>query len=143
MEMYAVVVPLLVGSSTGLLVLGLLFYVEERRGVRFAGRVRGFLDGVVDWCIVRWHTLLLYVGGGAGRVGFHFLVHHVLSVARAGSRWLEQQLVRLQRRNRRIVRSVQAARTESHLTAIKAHKHATALSEQEKQDLRDRTLQGR
>ena len=133
---------ILVGSSAGSFFLGLLFYLEERRDARVADRVRTRMDAGVDWLIVRWHTAMLYVGGGAGRVGFHFVLHHVFSLARAGARWLERQFIRLQRRNRRVVRSVQAAREESHLTAIAAHKHATALSEVEKNDLKNRTLEG-
>mgnify|MGYP007077406948 CR=1 FL=1 len=132
----------LVGGSVGSVFLMLLFYVEERRGVRFLDSLRNRLDRATDWTIVRWHTLMLYLGGGAGRVGFHYAMHHLLGFARGVARQLEQQLVRLQRRNKRVVRSVQAARTESHLTAIAEHKHATALSEDEKKDLKERSLEG-
>ncbi|MAZ30005.1 hypothetical protein CL655_01850 [bacterium] len=133
---------IIVGSGAGVVALALLFYVETARGRRFGEGVRRSLDAVVDWCIVRWHTLMLYIGSGAGRVGLHYLLHRLLRSCAAGLERLRTLVERLQRRNRRIARSVQAARTESHLTAIAEHKHATALSETEKAALKEKSLEG-
>jgi len=131
-----------VGSSLALMVLGLLFYIEDTRGVRFMAGLRRRADALVDWCVVRWHIVLLRIGDGTGRIGIHFLLHHLLRIGRILSHWLDEQLRILQRRNRRIARTLHAARTESHLTAIATHKHQTALSQEEKQKLKEQSLEG-
>jgi hypothetical protein len=85
---------------------------------------------------------MLYTGSGAARVGWHYVLHKTLRGCGVFLQWLQAQVEYWRRRNRRIARTVQAARTESHLTAIAEHKHATALSEEEKVNLKEKTLAG-
>jgi hypothetical protein len=129
-------------SGVGIFFLALLFAIENRRQQRFAARTRTALDRLTDRIIVGWHTLMLYTGSGAGRVGLHYVMHRILRGCGALLEWLYRRVEYWRRRNRRIARTVQAARTESHLTAIAEHKHATALSEQEKTSLKEKSLAG-
>lgn len=125
-----------------MIILALLFALENRRGRRFLLPVRQWLDRVTDRGIVLWHTALLYVGSGAGRVGLHYLVHRLLRACGLFLQWLYSRVEYWRRRNRRIARTVQAARTETHLTAIAEHKQSTALTEAEKINLKEKTLAG-
>lgn len=131
-----------IGSGVSAFVLTLLFYIERVRGRRLGEGVRSWLDAMTDTATVRWHTMLLYTGQGSGRVGVHYLLHRCLGIAGSGTQALHGRIEGLKRRNRRVARSVQAARVESHLTAIAAHKHDTALSEEEKSELKERSLAG-
>ena len=126
----------------GVLLLALLFAVEDRHGRRFASSLRDLLDRAIDRGIVAWHTLMLYTGSGAGRVGLHYLLHRFLRGCGHVLQWLHDRVEYWRRRNRRIARTVQAVRTESHLSAIAEHKQTTALSEEEKLDLKEKTLAG-
>jgi Mg2+/Co2+ transporter CorB len=76
------------------------------------------------------------------RVGLHLLIHRLLRLIMLVLRIIQSLLERWLRRNKEIARSVQVARTESHLSAIAEHKHSNALSEAEKQALKDRSLLG-
>lgn len=131
-----------ISSASALAVLWLLFFVEDRREQRFFERLRSWLDRGVDRCIILWHSSLLYVGGGAVRVWLHYAFHQILRVARFFLTKLTVWVERLQRRNRRVVRSVQTIRSETHLAEINAHRQATALTPEEKQALKERSLEG-
>lgn len=131
---------LLLGSVSSLIILIGLFTYEDRRGGRVLEKIRTALDKVVDAVVVRWHTVMLYIGGGAGRVWLHYGLHRMLGFFVAVLRHGEASISRLQKRNRKIVRTVQKTRTESHLSAIAAHREATALSETEKKKLKDRSI---
>lgn len=132
----------LASSGAGIIFLALLFAFEARRGSRVASPIRDWLDSVADKSIVLWHTSMLYVGSGAARVGLHYLLHRVLRVCGRCLQWLYERVEYWRRRNRRIARTVQAARTETHLTAIVEHKHATALTEKQKIKLKAQRLEG-
>jgi hypothetical protein len=132
----------LLGSAVTALLLISLFAIEGRRGSRYMAGVRSWLDARVDSGIVLWHRAQLLIGSGAGRVGLHYLLHRILGWGVAGLEVARNRFEYWQRRNRRIARTVQAVRTETHLTAIAEHKHATALSEDEKTALKERSLEG-
>lgn len=131
-----------IGSGASIAMLALLFSIERARGSRLAAPVRQRLDTITDWCIVRWHTIMLYIGSGAARVGLHYVLHRILRGTLYLLDALRSRTQRWQRRNRRIARTVQAARAESHLTAITQHKHATALSDSEKEALKEKSITG-
>ncbi|HMA78438.1 MAG TPA: hypothetical protein VKP88_04905 [Candidatus Paceibacterota bacterium] len=129
-------------SGAGVFSLALLFAFEQRRGQRLGEPGRAALDRLADRAIVGWHTLMLYIGSGAARVGLHYVMHRVLRTCAGLLAWLHERVEYWRRRNRRIARTVQAARTDSHLSAIAEHKHATALSDEEKTSLKEKTLAG-
>ncbi len=132
----------MLGSGVVSALLLLLFSLEAHRGRRFAPTLRHRLDRLTEHAIGWWQAHRIYLGGGAARIGLHYAVHYGLGLARYLVRSCEQKILSWQRRNRRIVRSVQAARRESHLTAIAEHKQIHALSEDEKKDLKERSLEG-
>jgi len=134
---------LIIVSSAGALVFLVgIFYIEDTRTHRFFSSPRVWLDGKLQQLLLTWQASLLYVGGGAMRVWMHYMFHKLLGALMFLLHICNVQLARLQKRNKRVVRSVQAVRSETHLAAIEAHRQATALTPKEKQTLKDKSLLG-
>lgn len=129
-------------SGSTLLLLTLLFWFEARRGRRLAIRLRDRLDWLVHMAGIGWHRFMLAIATRLSWVSAYGLVQYVLVGLKALIQSLEQYVAWLQKRNRRMNRSLRAARSETHLSAIAAHKQATALSDSEKATLREKTLAG-
>ena len=124
-------------------VLAIIFAIEDRRGAVFLPRVRAGADRLVTTIGSWWARILHHVANGSVRLMFHYLVHRTLTlltrVFSGASHYFEQ----LKRRNKRIARTVQKERFDSHLSLIAAHKKEQALTKREREVLRERSLEGR
>ena len=135
---------IIVGSSAAVLAaLGLLFHVEYVRGSRlFLTNIRGWLDRVVQAFWLLCARVGKWLGVGTIRIVLHFVIHTVLSVCLAVLQFVQKRVLRLQQRNRSVVKSIKSEKENSHLDSIAEHKESVSLSATEKQALRDRTLEG-
>ena len=104
--------------------------------------LRGSLDRAVSQMSHFFEGLLKRFSSGKVRLAFHYLVHATLVfVARLAAKF-ESSIVKLQLRNKRIARLVSKKNSNNHLSQIQAHQKASALTDKEKESLRERTLEG-
>ncbi len=132
---------LMLGSGLGLIVLFLLFKAEAARGRRlFLGSFRDFLDLKLRRQHERWDAWKQYVGASSFRLFMHYVLHQLLGSILYLTRKLESGLSLLRKHNREIAKDVKNTRSDNHLSHIAVHKANVALSEDEKRDLKHRSL---
>ncbi len=129
-------------SAFLLLFFIVLLRMEERRGRRLLlGGARGWLDQKVLALNYFFSHISISWGSGALRVTFHFLMHEVLGGIVSALRALEYKVTHLQRQNRNIVKSFSAQKEKGHLHLIAEHKQNTALSEDQKKELKVKAIE--
>ncbi|MAZ56576.1 hypothetical protein CL653_02195 [bacterium] len=131
-----------IGSTASLLSLILLFRVENKMGKKYFLRARLTLDSAVLDVSRTCYSLTRLFGTGSLRMAGHYLVHTALAIGVAILRKIHFHLDKLQMRHRRVVREVKKERVQSHLEAIQEHKRSVALTEDEKKQLKDKTISG-
>ncbi|MEX0917976.1 MAG: hypothetical protein WDZ93_02380 [Candidatus Paceibacterota bacterium] len=130
-------------SGTLLVFTTILFRAELRLGRRAGlSAVRGWLDVFLANLYVRLSHLRFYVGTGSLRVGFHYVLNRCINALLRFSEWFGSILKRLQRQNRTIARTIKDEQARSHLDLIAEHKVTTALSEEEREALKRKSLDG-
>ncbi|HEU4677237.1 MAG TPA: hypothetical protein VFS75_00795 [Candidatus Paceibacterota bacterium] len=133
----------LVVSALVALILNAFFLHEERTGKRVLGRLRAKADIGVLRAGRQLRAALHYIGRDFLRQLFHYLFHRVLKAALALIRRIELALRNAIRVNKSLAKSVDAERLErTKLEEIAFHKAATALSDEEKRERRERMLEG-
>jgi hypothetical protein len=133
----------LIASILSLFLLSLLFLYEERKGVRFLGKLRVYADIVVLKTTRAVHSMLRFVGRDFVRQVFHYASHQVLRFILFLIRRVEEALRNAIRVNKTLAKSVEEERdTRTKLEEIAFHKAANALSDEEKKEHKDRMLQG-
>lgn len=128
-------------SGTLFLLFAVLTKIEEQRGRIALRAFRSWLDAV---CLRAQYALThvrVHVGSGAVRIFVHFCIHKVLGFFLIILTSIERGVARLQRQNRSVVRTIRQEQKKTHLDLIAEHKHVSALSEAEKDDLKHRTLE--
>ena len=105
-------------------------------------RFRAWLDGKAERALVRFDHMRHYIGTGSFRAIFHYLLHGVISCLVLVSEYIGTTLKHLERRNRTMARQVRGTNAQSHLNLIAEHKMTTALSERERETLKQRSLEG-
>ena len=134
---------IVLGSGVLLLLVSVLFSVEERRGRRIVlSRVRTWLDERTERTAARFDRMRHYVGTGSFRAMFHYVLHGVISRLGHASERASSYFRRLERHNRKMARQVRDVQKKSHLDLIAEHKVTTALSEKEREELKQRSLEG-
>jgi len=141
--MSSVIVYGCIGSILGALFLIVLFRYEGKRGVRFGERLRRHADFFVLKSIHVLHTGVLHGGVSALQQTFHYLFHKILSMVLEAIRHWEGSLRDAIRSNKTIARNAERqTATLSKLEEIALHKVASALTEEEKQAHKEKTLKG-
>lgn len=131
----------MIGSGVLLLGLYILLRSESSSGRRWILiGIRGKADQYIEQKLFRSDNARHYLHGASLRLFFHYLLHQVLSGTLFIVRFLERGLHRLRRQNKQIAKSVKSEKAETHLHRIAEHKEAVALSEEEKDVLRHRSL---
>ena len=131
------------GSGALLLIVSVLLSAEERRGGRIVlSRVRAWLDVRTERIAAKLDHTRHYVGTGSFRAMFHYVLHGVISRLGRASERASSYFRRLERRNRKMARQVRDVQKKSHLDLIAEHKATTALSEKEREALKQRSLEG-
>ncbi len=125
-------------AASVLVVLLGVFMWEDKRGRRFGEPVRRLLDRGVDGIVFLRRYVVRLFSHGRLRLLLHWFIHKTLQFAAWSAHTAEAVLLKLQRRNRRAVRSLTRANNNSHLAQMKAHKRATALSSSEKEELKEK-----
>lgn len=129
-------------SGGVLIALLCLFYVEAKRGRRFASTLRNGIDRLVLRISHGMHTVFHYFGTGSVRIMAHYVIHRLLGIVVFLLHLIQSYFARLQMRNKKVVRQVQAEKRNTHLEAVRVHKEAVALTDAEKIDLKERSLEG-
>lgn len=138
-----VTLVILAVSGSLLLFFAVLFHIESVRGNRL------LLNGVRVWLdeqVHRIHFLLthmtIHFGSGSVRMAFHFVAHKLLAILLWVLHSLESSLAQIQKRNRAVARSVRREQEKTHLDLIAEHKESSALSDDDKQKLKDKSIEG-
>lgn len=130
-----------IASGVCLLLLSIIFIIEDRKGRRFAGRVRGMLDASLEASIATWERHTPTLNGRFIRQAFHHVSDWVLSGVLRVVRFLETYVRRALSLNKKKARTATPKPSE-HLTEIAAHKESAQLSEKEKRARKDKALRG-
>ena len=132
-----------VGSGVALLLFSLFLKAENIQNRRL------FLVGLRDkfdrGLLALYRSLSRFsnfLSGKILRLSIHFIVHQVLVVILAILKFLESHISRLQWRNRISARRVRLTETKNHLDLIAEHQEENALTDKEKQKLKERSLGG-
>jgi len=123
-------------SLATMLVLSILFRVEDARGKRFLETIRSLFDTVCGVIARSIRRTRVWFGAGMVRLFFHYLAHKLLKVGLAVMRTCERFFEKRLRYNRQKAHKLSESIEQSHLAAIAEHKRDTALTEREKQHLR-------
>jgi hypothetical protein len=131
-----------VGVSGGLLLAcSALFSIERTRGRRvLLPHVRAWLDEQLAALFLRFSHLSLGLGSGTIRIAALYLMHRLLGILMRLIKLGERAIARLQARNRRVARTVRAAKDKTHLDLIAEHKQTVSLTEREKRQLKKQWL---
>lgn len=141
--MSSVVVYGVAVSFVAVLFLIVLFRHENKRGTRFADRMRTHADFYILKVAHTLHVGLHYVGRDALRQIFHYAFHTVLSLVLKFTKRCETALRNAIRSNKTIARNAEReSATLTKLEEIALHKVASALTENEKKEHKDRILSG-
>ncbi len=118
-----------------------LFRLEQKRERRFLMPVRAVLDLVAEKMASAYSTMAHFCGSGRlwryGRFVVLLFVEGVLLLLHR----LEQFLLRVHRRQNKTLHTTTAFRNDGHLGEVSAHKRDTALSQEEKERLREEMLE--
>lgn len=131
-------------SGAFLLLILVLFTVEQRRGARVLSRVRTHADYLVLRVTHSVRHFFGYVLLRGVRQGAHYLFHIILSGVLHTVRALERSMRTMMQVNKARARSVERERaSHSKLEEIALHKMKIALSEEERIIHKERALNGR
>ena len=120
-----------------LIFLSVLYRIEDIRGKRVVlSRIRSLTDIGLITTFTTLRQLRHRVWDGFVHIVLRYGVHTFLGATLAFLKGLEQRVEIAVRRNRQAVRS--GKRVRNHLDEIADHKESVALSEEEKQKLKDR-----
>ncbi len=135
-------VYIIIGSSVVIAVLLLLFKMESKHNFRLFSLLRHKLDNLVLLGSRLLKKLASGFTDGKLRVVSHFLIHKILSFVIAIIKKIEGYFIYLQMRNKKVVKETQRDKNNNHLSAVKDHKDSVALSDIEKKELREKSLEG-
>lgn len=128
-------------AVSGILVVALFLLnkAEAAKGQRiFLPSLRSKLDEAVLARTDSWNRWKRYFGASSFRLFLHYLLHQGLGLALFVIRWIEGKLHGLRRRNKMVARV--SSDSDNHLSHIAKHKEEVALSEEERQERKERSL---
>lgn len=122
------------------LILFIVFKAETAKGRRiFLVSFRHYLDQQIAKRSNSWVLWKKYFGASSFRLFLHYLLHQGLSATLYVIGFIESRLHNLRRKNKIIAKDV-GGDNENHLHHIAEHKKTTALSEEEKEDRKERFM---
>ena len=117
--------------------------LEENRGSRFLlTGARVWLDKKLVSLYYWLSHLKLHLGSTSLQMLFHFFAHRLLGWLLNILKSTESLLDSLHRRNRLVAKSVKEVRDKNHLDLIAEHKASTALTPAERQELKEKSIEG-
>lgn len=135
--------PMYIMLASGLILLALFLFlkVENSNGKRLVlGQFRNRVDMKLARYAANNSSWRRYIGTSSLRLFLHFILHHILGIILFVTRSIESRVHLLRRRNRIIAKGVSNNTAENHLHHITRHKEENALSDEEKEVLRERSL---
>lgn len=132
----------LVVSGGMLVLLTLLFHIEQARGRRFFPRMRYAFDRGIEALYRLFGNIAYFLGRDAVRHTVHYVFHRMLQGLLGLFRVLEQKTDRLLRMNKEVAK--RALKKESSVTSkldeVVAHKADIALTPKEKRQHKERSI---
>lgn len=122
------------------LTLFILYNAEAAKGKRvFLVPLREYLDAEIVKRSNGWTMWKKYFGTSSFRLFLHYLLHQGLSASIYLVGFIQSRLHRLRQKNK-IVAKVVSSDSDNHLHHIAEHKKSVALTEEEKENLKERSL---
>ena len=122
------------------LILFFIYKAEAAKGKRiFLVNFRKYLDLQIEKRGQGWRVWKKYFGASSFRLFLHYLLHQGLSASLFVINFLERRLNNLRHKNK-IIAKVVSSDSENHLHHIAEHKKSTALSDEEKEDRKERSM---
>lgn len=122
------------------LVVFIVFKTEAVRGKRvFLINFRHYLDQQITKRSSSWILWKKYFGASSFRLFLHYLLHQGLGATLYVISFIESRLHNLRHKNK-IIAKVVSSDSENHLHHIAEHKKSTALSDEEKEDRKERSM---
>ncbi len=130
----------MVVSGALALILFFMYKAEAARGNRiFLVSLRRSLDLQIAKRAKGWSLWKKYFGASSFRLFLHYLLHQGLGATIYVIGFIESRLHNLRRKNK-IIAKVVGSDSENHLHHIAEHKKSTALSDEEKEDRKERSM---
>jgi hypothetical protein len=129
------------GSGVALVVYALFLKAENIQGRRLIlSGPRTIFDTVLLKIFVALANFSNFLSGKVVRLTIHFIVHQMLVVVLSVLKFLESHISRLQWRNRISARRIRLTETKNHLDLIAEHQEENALTDKQKQKLKDKSI---
>lgn len=137
----SVVTYITIASGLGLIISSVIFRLERSRGERlFLANFRQRVDILVEAGTYSFLGVKKVFGASSFRLFLHYLLHQVLGLVLYIIRFLEKHLYRWRARNKVVAKDIRSQAVENHLFHIARHKESVALSEEDRERLRHRSL---
>ncbi len=132
----------MLASGLALLVVSLLFRSERNSGRRFIFRsARQRADAYIERSALSFLGVKKVMGGSSLRLFLHYVLHQLLSAVLFVINFVENRLHRLRAKNKVVAKDIRAKSDDSHLARVAEHKNAVSLSPEERERLRERSLE--
>ncbi len=132
----------MLASGLALLLVSLLFRSEERSGRRFIlGGLRERADAYIERSAVSFLGVKKVMGGSSLRLFLHYVLHQILGAVLFIINFVEDRLHRLRAKNKVVAKDIRAKSDDSHLARVAEHKSAVSLSPEEKERIREQSLE--
>lgn len=135
--------PMYIMLVSGLILLALFLFLkaENANGRRLVlSSSRNKLDLKFARYVAANNSWRRYIGTSSVRLFLHFVLHHILGIVLFIIKSVETRVHLLRRRNKIIAKGVSKSTPDNHLHHISKHKEENALSAEEKEVLRERSL---
>lgn len=129
-------------SGLLLFIVSLLFRLEVNNGRRYILKgIRDRADAYIESSALSFIGVKKVMGASSLRLFLHYVLHQVLSFVLYVIKFIEDRLHRLRIKNKVVAKVIKAKSEDSHLARVAEHKSATSLSPEEKERIRERSLQ--
>lgn len=132
----------MLASGLALLLVSLLFRSEERSGRRFLlSGLRDRADAYIERSAISFLGVKKVMGASSLRLFLHYVLHQILSAILFIINFVEDRLHRLRAKNKVVAKDIKAKSDDSHLARVAEHKNAVSLSPEERERIREQTLE--
>lgn len=128
-------------SGFSLIAVSTIFRIEKSRSeTLLLKNIRHKADRMIEENAESFLGVKKVLGASSFRLFLHYLLHQFLSFVLYIVKFVENHLYRLRNKNKVVAKDIRAQATENHLSHIARHKEAVALSEDEQEKLKHRSL---
>lgn len=129
-------------SGLLLLVALLLFRAESVKGRRLLlSKWRGAADVSLERRLAAFVGVKKMIGASSLRLFMHYLLHQVLGAGLWLARFMEAQLHRLRAKNKVVAKDLRSKNEDNHLHHIAEHKNSLNLTDEERERIKERSLE--